>query len=77
VGGHLTVREREVLLPVAEGRSNGEIGRQLFISGKIVSVHVANVLAKLQAASRTESVPVARRRGLLEDMSRHDRHEGE
>jgi DNA-binding NarL/FixJ family response regulator/tetratricopeptide (TPR) repeat protein len=61
----LTPRESEILALVAEGRSNGEIGKQLFISTKTVSVHVSNVLAKLDAASRTEAVAVARRRGLL------------
>ncbi len=61
----LTPREAEVLALVAEGRSNGEIGKQLFISTKTVSVHVSNVLAKLDAGSRTEAVAVARRRGLL------------
>ena len=61
----LTPREGEILALVAEGRSNGEIGKQLFISTKTVSVHVSNILAKLEAASRTEAAAVARRRGLL------------
>ena len=61
----LTPREAEILALVAEGRSNGEIGKQLFISTKTVSVHVSNILAKLEAASRTEAAAVARRRGLL------------
>ncbi|MBC2931815.1 AAA family ATPase [Nocardioides sp. zg-1228] len=61
----LTPREAEVLALVAEGRSNGEIGKQLFISTKTVSVHVSHILAKLDAASRTEAAAVARRRGLL------------
>ncbi|WP_329958493.1 response regulator transcription factor [Nocardioides okcheonensis] len=61
----LTPRETEILALVAEGRSNGEIGKQLFISTKTVSVHVSNILAKLDAASRTEAAAVARRRGLL------------
>jgi len=51
---------------VAEGRSNGEIGKQLFISTKTVSVHVSNILAKLGAAGRTEAAAIARRRGLLD-----------
>ena len=40
---------------VAEGRNNGEIGRQLFISTKTVSVHVSNILGKLGLASRTQA----------------------
>jgi DNA-binding NarL/FixJ family response regulator len=63
----LTAREVEVLGLVAQGRSNGEIGRQLFISTKTVSVHVSNILAKLGASGRTEAAAVARRRGLLDD----------
>jgi DNA-binding NarL/FixJ family response regulator len=55
-----------VLRLVAEGRSNADIARTLFISAKTVSVHVSNVMAKLGAASRTEAVAVARRGDLLE-----------
>lgn len=62
----LTPRERDVLIQVATGRSNREIAQQLFISAKTVSVHISNVLAKLNAASRTEAVAVARRRGLID-----------
>ncbi len=61
----LTPRESEILALVAEGRSNGEIGRQLFISTKTVSVHVSNILGKLDAAGRTEAAAIARREGLL------------
>ncbi len=61
----LTPREREIIAHVAEGRSNGEIGKLLFISTKTVSVHVSNILGKLGAASRTEAAAVARRRHLL------------
>ena len=64
--GGLTAREAEVLALVAEGRSNGEIGRALFISTKTASVHVSNILAKLGAASRGEAVAVARTAGLLD-----------
>ncbi|GAB3247332.1 helix-turn-helix transcriptional regulator [Nocardioides dilutus] len=62
----LTAREAEILALVAEGRSNGEIGKQLFISTKTVSVHVSNILGKLGAAGRTEAAAIARRRGLLD-----------
>lgn len=61
----LTPRETEILALVAEGRSNGEIGKHLFISAKTVSVHVSNILAKLDASGRTEAAAIARRRGLL------------
>lgn len=63
--GALTPRETEILALVAEGRSNGEIAKQLFISAKTVSVHVSNILGKLDAAGRTEAAAIARRRGLL------------
>jgi DNA-binding CsgD family transcriptional regulator len=61
----LTPRETEILTLVADGRSNGEIAKQLFISAKTVSVHVSNILAKLDASGRTEAAAIARRRGLL------------
>ncbi|MEV5315795.1 response regulator transcription factor, partial [Streptomyces sp. NPDC052610] len=61
----LTVRERDVLGLLALGRSNRQIGEELFITGKTASVHVSNILAKLGAASRTEAVAIAHRRGLL------------
>ena len=48
-----------------QGRSNGEIGRLLFISTKTVSVHVSHILGKLGAAGRTEAAAIARRDGLL------------
>ncbi len=61
----LTPRESEILALVAQGRTNGEIGRQLFISTKTVSVHVSNILGKLGASGRTEAAAIARRDGLL------------
>jgi DNA-binding CsgD family transcriptional regulator/tetratricopeptide (TPR) repeat protein len=64
--GLLTPRESEILALVAAGRSNGEIGQQLFISAKTVSVHVSNVMAKLGAGSRTEASALARRSGLID-----------
>ena len=66
-GDELTPREVEVLVLVAQGRSNGEIGKRLYISTKTVSVHVSNILAKLGASGRTEAAALARRRGLIQD----------
>ncbi len=63
--GVLTAREREVLRLLARGRSNRQIGEELFISGKTASVHVSNILAKLGASGRTEAVVIAYREGLV------------
>jgi DNA-binding CsgD family transcriptional regulator/tetratricopeptide (TPR) repeat protein len=63
---HLTPREREILGLVALGRTNKQIGTQLFISAKTASVHVSNIMAKLGATGRGEAVAVARQRGLLD-----------
>jgi DNA-binding CsgD family transcriptional regulator len=62
----LTTREREVLRLIAAGRSNREIGAELFISAKTASVHVSNILGKLGVASRTEAAAIAHR----EEISR-------
>jgi ATP/maltotriose-dependent transcriptional regulator MalT len=57
----LTEREREVLALVAEGRSNSQIGSELFITRKTASVHVSNILAKLGVASRGEAAAALHR----------------
>ncbi|MET8855564.1 AAA family ATPase [Streptomyces sp. NPDC004579] len=62
----LTARESDVLRLLGRGRTNRQIGEELFISGKTASVHVSNILAKLGAASRTEAVAIAYREGLIE-----------
>jgi DNA-binding CsgD family transcriptional regulator len=59
----LTDREREVLLLVATGQSNSEIGQSLFISAKTVSVHVSSILAKLGVGGRVEAAAVVHRLG--------------
>ncbi|MFI6880907.1 AAA family ATPase [Streptomyces sp. NPDC050400] len=62
----LTARESDVLRLLGRGRTNRQIGEELFISGKTASVHVSNILAKLGASSRTEAVGIAYREGLIE-----------
>jgi DNA-binding NarL/FixJ family response regulator len=62
----LTARETEVLRLLAEGRTNRQLARELYISEKTVSVHVSNILAKLGVRSRTEAAAVAHRDGLLD-----------
>jgi DNA-binding CsgD family transcriptional regulator len=61
----LTQREHEVLGLIAEGRTNRQIARQLYISEKTVSVHVSNILAKLKVRSRAEAAALANREKLL------------
>jgi DNA-binding NarL/FixJ family response regulator len=69
----LTAREREVLTQVAQGHTNRQIAAELRIAEKTVSVHVSNILAKLELGSRTQAALYAARAGLLvigEDLAR-------
>ena len=63
-GAHLTERERTVLALLVEGYSNREIAGRLGISHKTASVHVSNILAKLEVDNRTQAAAVAVRLGL-------------
>ena len=60
----LTAREREVLTLLAAGRSNPQIAEELFISRKTASVHVSNIISKLDVSSRGEAAALAHRLGL-------------
>ncbi|MFF0741854.1 AAA family ATPase [Streptomyces sp. NPDC004111] len=62
---HLTPRERDVLRLVAVGRSNRQIAEELYISPKTASVHVSNILAKLEVTGRGEAAAVAHRLDLF------------
>jgi DNA-binding CsgD family transcriptional regulator len=64
----LSPRELEVLRLVAAGRSNGEIGEELFITRKTAGVHVTHILDKLGVANRVEAAMVAARLGLIDDV---------
>ena len=55
----LTEREMEVLNLVAEGKSNQQIAKSLFLSLATVKAHVGNILSKLQVSSRAEAIAYA------------------
>jgi len=61
----LTEREMEVLLALAQGRSNQEIARALHITEQTVKSHVSHILAKLGVPSRTQAALYAIRMGLV------------
>ena len=63
----LTQREEEVLSLVAQGKSNQQIARRLFVSLKTVRNHVSNILLKLQVADRAQAVIRARDAGIGRD----------
>lgn len=60
----LSEREREVLLHVAEGRSNKAIAEELFVSPNTVKTHVSSLLRKLNATSRAQLATIAVHQGL-------------
>ncbi|SCL88229.1 Transcriptional regulatory protein LiaR [Bacillus cytotoxicus] len=61
----LTEREFEILLLIAEGKSNQEIADELFIALKTVKTHVSNILNKLNVSDRTQAVIYAFRHQLI------------
>ena len=63
--GELTEREREVLIAIARGWSNGEIAERMFISMPTVKTHVGRVLAKTQSRDRVHAALFAYRTGLV------------
>jgi DNA-binding NarL/FixJ family response regulator len=61
----LSAREREVLIEVAGGWSNPEIGERLYISASTAKTHVSSLLTKLGAHGRAQLVMIAYETGLL------------
>lgn len=64
----LTPRQEEVLRGVAEGKSNLEIAKALFVSEGTVKAHVKAILQKLGARDRTQAITIAIRRGLVRPL---------
>ncbi|PLR87080.1 response regulator transcription factor [Bacillus sp. V33-4] len=61
----LTTREMEILLLMAEGKSNQDMADELFIALKTVKTHVSNILSKLQVQDRTQAVIYAFKHSLV------------
>ncbi|MFE7271908.1 response regulator [Streptomyces sp. NPDC057623] len=65
--GRLTEREREVLVLIAEGLSNADIGARIHLSSGTVKDHVSAILTKLRVGSRVRAALLAQRAGLLDE----------
>jgi DNA-binding CsgD family transcriptional regulator len=61
----LSAREIEVLRLVAAGKTNKEIGQQLFVSERTIDRHVSNIFVKLEVPTRAAATAWAYRRGLV------------
>jgi DNA-binding NarL/FixJ family response regulator len=62
----LTRREREILQLVAEGNTNGQVARKLWVTEQTVKFHLANIFRKLDVTNRTQASRWAHAHGLLE-----------
>jgi len=62
----LTKREREILSLVAEGNTNGQVARSLWVTEQTVKFHLANIFRKLDVTNRTQASRWAHENGLLE-----------
>jgi DNA-binding NarL/FixJ family response regulator len=62
----LTAREREILQLLADGMSNADVAKKLFISQETVKSHVRHILTKLEADTRTHAVAIALRDAIID-----------
>lgn len=62
---NISKREYEVLVNVAEGRSNNEIANMLFVSENTVKTHISNLYSKLNVKRRTEAIKQAKEYGII------------
>ncbi|MFI1356008.1 response regulator [Streptomyces sp. NPDC020898] len=70
--GRLSEREREVLVLIAEGLSNADIGTRIHLSAGTVKDHVSAILTKLKVSSRVRAALLAQRAGLLDAVEDAD-----
>lgn len=66
----LTARERDVLVLVADGLSNADIGKRIHLGAGTVKDHVSAILTKLRVTSRVQAALLAQRAGLLDERPR-------
>ncbi|HZR95634.1 MAG TPA: response regulator transcription factor [Gaiellaceae bacterium] len=66
----LTRRELEILTLVAEGHSNSQLARMLWVTEQTIKFHLSNIYRKLEVANRTEASRWAQLNGLLSDKPR-------
>ncbi|PPS69500.1 MULTISPECIES: response regulator [Streptomyces] len=67
----LSDRERDVLVLIAEGLSNADIGTRIHLSAGTVKDHVSSILTKVRVSSRVQAALLAERAGLLSDDGAH------
>ena len=68
----LTKRELEILRLVAEGHTNAQMARMLWVTEQTVKFHLSNIYRKLNVANRTEASRWAQRRGVLREQEQDD-----
>jgi DNA-binding NarL/FixJ family response regulator len=66
----LSARERDVLLLIAQGKSNAQIATDLFLEESMIKTHVSSILSKLQLSSHVQAVILAYEAGLVSPGTR-------